>query len=144
MNFRHPFELGLAQFSPILLFEVSRGVLQTGPEANFALVLQDCDTLFSFTCTQDQRNLGIIENMSSAFQLFPLSFPILVSNLPSSIFQADMTQTHTQTPTCRHTQLFVHHIFVLADYPEKGGWKESEVILESFTLPVLHVLPTVL
>ncbi len=61
MNFRHPFELGLAQFNPVLLFELSRGVLQTRPEAKFALVLQDYDTLFSLTCTQDQLNLDIIE-----------------------------------------------------------------------------------
>lgn len=48
MNFRHPFELGLAQFSSIQLFEVGRGVFYTRPEAKFALVLQECDILFFF------------------------------------------------------------------------------------------------
>lgn len=67
MNFRHPFELGLAQFSSIQLFEVSRGVFQMRLQAKFALVLQECDTLFSLACTQDQWNQEIIEDMSPTF-----------------------------------------------------------------------------
>ena len=122
MNFRHPFELGLAQFSPILLFELSRGILQTRPEAKFALVLQECDTLFSLTCSQDQWNPEIIRNMPSAFQwvvgkegsaadLFPYlslsQFPIC---LPVFFKQARYAHTHTRKDTHTHTTLCAPHI----------------------------------
>ena len=62
----------------------------------------------------------IVQRARSAVDLFPLSFPISVSNLPSSIF----LQTGV---THRRTQLFVHHLFALVDYPEREGWEESEV-----------------
>lgn len=59
------------------------------------------------------------------------SFPIFSHLSFQSAFQyyskQDSTQTSTRTQTPTHTQLFVHHIFAQADYPEKEGWKENEV-----------------
>lgn len=112
MNFRHPFELGLAQFSPILLFEPSRGVLQTRPEATFLLLLYKSVTHYSLVPPlKTSETLEIIGNMPSGFSvssrvgggsvadLFSLSSPILVSNLPSSIFQTGTTHRHIPTHT---------------------------------------------
>lgn len=60
MNFRHSFEPGLAQFSPVLLFELSRGALQTRPEGERAPIPRDSDTLWEPTCARDVWKLETI------------------------------------------------------------------------------------
>lgn len=60
MNFRHSFEPGLAQFSPVLLFELSRGALQTRPEGERAPIPRDCDTLWEPTCARDVWKLETV------------------------------------------------------------------------------------
>lgn len=157
MNFRHPFELGLAQFSPILLFELSSGVLETRPEGNSALVPQDCDTLFSHTCTQDQlkpryhqkekkeKKRGHLDFseywkrtaapltyiLYSFLSRCPICLPVFFkpAHARKRTERRPHTHTHTKTPT--HTRLFAQRILVLADYPGKEEKEKREVSIKA-------------
>lgn len=126
VNFRHSFEPGLAQFSPVLLFELSRGVLQTRPEGKRAPIPCDCDT---YQCPWPLKAGNHQENRPSAFhwvvwkgrvvKLISICYRLL-SGFPICLpvfFKQAQTRTHTDTHT--HTRIFVQWIFALADYPEK-------------------------
>lgn len=130
MNFRHPFELGLAQFSPILLFEPSRGVLQTRPEATFLHLFYKSVTHYSLEpphktsetlesseiCHLDfsvSSRWGEKQGVRLTYSPYRLlsRFPIC---LPVFFKQARHTDiylhTHTQRKRHPHTALCAPHI----------------------------------
>lgn len=145
VNFRHSFEPGLAQFSPVLLFELSRGALQTRPEGERAPIPRDCDTLWEPTCARDVWKLETVgkthhlhfaeefgkEGEWSWFLSAVVSY--LGFQSASQYFSSRQSLTHTYTHTLGSlcSEYLPWLITQKSKATGKGRWKAGEACVFS-------------